>query len=122
MADLPKDALINRRQFLRVVGFAAGSIALAPFLSASRPVDDSYTGKSSQLYRGTNDGKLLVSADGRNWSTAANFGPNLEVSKVVTSSDGWVHATLVLGGNSFVLKSRDQRVWYTQDYVSPIQA
>lgn len=108
---------INRRQFLRVVGFSVGGAVLAPLLSAAKPVS-----RLSRYYRGTADGKLLGSSDGRQWTALTDFGPRLAVQAVSVARDGWVQVTLDLSGQAFVLKSRDEKTWYTQDYEAPVKA
>jgi len=119
MGDLIDNTRINRRQFFKIVGFSTGALALAPFLSASKPVGEARAARHNHYYRGTQDGKVLGSRDGKNWSVITNFGPHLKVSEVVVTRDAWVRATLVIGGSSFVLKSRDEKTWYTPDFTAP---
>lgn len=122
MSDLIDNARVNRRQFLRIVGFAVGSAVLSPLLTAAKPAGDLPLTRRSRFYRGTSDGKLLGSMDGREWAMLTDFGPHLAVREVKLARDGWLHAGLAAGGNAFVLKSRDGKTWYTQDYVAPGQA
>jgi len=122
MDDIIEDARINRRQFLRVVSFTTGGAALAPFISGYRPVNDLRASRRSRFYSGTKDGKVLGSADGRNWNVVTNFGPHLTVREVRLTRGDWVQVTLVTGDNSFILRSRDEKTWYTPDYVAPGQA
>jgi hypothetical protein len=52
-----------------------------------------------------------------------NFGPHLMVKEIKVTQDGWLQSVLMLAGSqSVILKSRDGKTWYTQDYVAPGQA
>lgn len=119
MGDLNKDALMNRRRFLQIVGLVSGSMIMAPLLSAAKPVEQPREGRRSRYYRGTQDGKVLGSGNGKDWKVVGNFGPHLAVRDVKAYSDGWVIATLMMGDQLFMLKSQDERTWYTLDYQAP---
>lgn len=110
---------INRRQFLRVVGFSTSGAALAPFLSASKPLGELHRSRLSRVYHSETGGRLLGSTDGSTWTALVAFGPHLAVSSVKQTHDGWVLVTLVTGGSSFVVKSRDEKTWYTLDFEFP---
>jgi hypothetical protein len=116
MDNSPDERRLNRRQFLRVVGFSTGGAALAPFLSASKPLGELRRNRLSRVYHAEPGGRLLGSTDGSTWNELVNFGPHLTVSSVKQDRDGWVLVTLVTGGSSFVLKSRDEKTWYTLDF------
>ncbi|NLG96047.1 MAG: hypothetical protein GX491_01685 [Chloroflexi bacterium] len=122
MSDLIGNARVSRKQFLRVVGLAAGSAVLSPLLAAAKPAGDLPLIGCSRFYRGTSDGRLLGSMDGRKWAELANFGPHLAVREVRLAREGWLHAVMAAGENEFVLKSRDGKTWYTLDYVVPGKA
>lgn len=121
MNTLSERLCIDRRQFLRVMVISASAV-LAPLISASKPFAGPQAAERHRLYRGTTDGKLLGSANGQVWAVLADFGPQLPVREVRTTSGGWVFATLLAGGLPFVLKSLDGKNWYTADYVAPGQA
>lgn len=119
MGDLTENRRISRRQFLRVVSFSSGGIAFAPFLSAYRPLGELNRAHHRRFYRATQDGRLQGSADGSKWEQLANFGPHISVCGIKQTRDGWVLLTLSCGDGSFVLKSRDEKTWYTLDYSVP---
>lgn len=119
LSNSPDGRRLNRRQFLRVVGFSTGGAVLAPFLSASKPGGDLRRSRLSRVYHAEPGGRLMGSTDGSTWTTLVNFGPRLTVSSVKQTHDGWVLVTLVTGGSSFVLKTRDEKTWYTLDFKVP---
>lgn len=119
MGDLFEDRQLNRRQFLRIVGFSSGGIALAPLLSAAKPSGAARRWHLSRCYQAAPGGRLLGSADGSSWASLASFGPHLAVTAVKQTSDGWVVVTLSTGDYAFMLKSRDEKTWYTLDFETP---
>ena len=119
MGDLNKGTRLNRRRFLQIVGLVSGSMTMAPLLSAAKPFEQPLESRRNRYYRGTQDGKVLGSGDGKTWKVVGNFGPHLAVRDVKVRSDGWLVATLMMGDQPFVLKSQDEHTWYTLDYQAP---
>ncbi len=118
MEMLIRNSRLDRRQFLRVV-FISASAALTPLLSASKSLPLPQSKRQYHLFRGATDGKVFGSKDGRNWALLKDFGSSLPVQAVEVAPDGWIHARLLAGDLSFILKSRDTETWYTQDYFDP---
>lgn len=106
---------MNRRDFLKVSGIlstatfvaftAAGSVAHLPIEIQS----------GDKLYRGTFDGKFLISEDGgKNWQLHTNFGYDLPILNLRSDLSGRVHAQLGFAGHSFELAlTKDSKIWKT---------
>ena len=112
---------LNRRDFLKTAGLALGAAVFSPLLSAAGPLPadihsdlNATPAAASQVrYRGTPDGKVLKSDDGgSSWRTLTNFGPQYAVDDVWLSGDG-LFARLRFAGDSFTLRSQDERIWHT---------
>ena len=98
---------MNRRHFL--TGITAASLSLLT-LNLSLPPQARAAG---QMFRGTADGRILVSGDdGATWRQAANFGPHLAVVELFEDG-GSVYARLGLQGYTFLLQSADGKIWRT---------
>ena len=114
---------MQRRDFLRLagltgvglVGVQGLGLGLAGAAGAAQNVDPMQTSSGGRLYRGTAEGKVLVSDDsGRTWSSHTNFGPLLPVNSI--SANGAKSVSLVLGfkGMAVPLVLRDDgKSWRT---------
>lgn len=95
---------MNRRDFLRIGGAVATALLLQfnPLGKlAMRPVEVKANGMT---YRGTLDGKILISADeGRTWQLHTNFGEDFSILSLFTNLSGQIHAQLEFAGHPFEL-------------------
>jgi hypothetical protein len=95
---------MDRREFLKL----GGAVTTAAFLHnipktafASKPAEAFVNGN---MYRGTADGKILLSEDGGiTWRTHTNFGNDLEILEILANPRGQVFARLGFQGHSFAL-------------------
>ena len=95
--------MMERREFLRTAALtAAGAAVLAQFGG----VLDATTASASTTgtrYKGTKDGKVLVSTDaGHTWKVHSNFGSEFVVKRV-TVKQGKVTSHLTFNGRAFDL-------------------
>lgn len=113
---------MNCRTFLNSVSAAtlAGIVTISmpgDTVSASVQLPPALVhGKAiGRTFRGTRDGRLLVSADnGDTWQPIANFGSHCAVLSIVERQKQ-VLLKIGVGQYSFQLQSQDGRVWRTVD-------
>lgn len=112
---------LNRREFLKALAIIAGSVATASINSAFTPPPKTL-GSGAKLaaqYKGSPDGYIYESLDGgKTWKVAAYLGSQYAISKISLSDSWWV-AQITFGSDAFALKSKDGRMWYSQNYTSP---
>jgi len=111
---------MHRRDFLKLA--AASSLAVLTmqfarkfpsFFPGDHPGGDFAVQAGGKLFRGTSDGRLLVSTDGGlSWRCKANFGENAWVRDLAASGD-WLFAEIEIPGGAFALASADGVVWRT---------
>jgi hypothetical protein len=95
---------MNRREFILAGGVFSAALliqisSLAHFTPKFPEVE-----VQGRVYRGTSDGKVLISADaGKNWMEHTNFGPQYAVRKLGMDQNGLVQARLGFEGLSFGL-------------------
>src|SRR5512138_2982901 len=93
-----------RRDFLKITSVISSAlfVQMKPWGNVmSLPVEVESQGK---LYRGTSDGKILISANaGKNWQLHTNFGSEFSIFDLATDYKEHVHAQLGFAGYSFEL-------------------
>ncbi|MFC1997298.1 twin-arginine translocation signal domain-containing protein [Chloroflexota bacterium] len=106
---------LNRRDFLKIAGIAAGT-AVSAYVFASFELKN----PSAQLkrngelvnFKGTTSGKIFESLDnGETWSVSADFGKDCAVRTVRSNSAGLL-AEIEYEGFHFKLQSSDGRTWF----------
>lgn len=106
---------MQRREFLRTTTAltvaAAGGIALGGMVD----VTAADAAKVAPRYRGTRNGRVLVSHDsGRTWRLLTNFGPKLDASRVKdVANKVTVHAVYGHHGSFNLRLQPDGRTWRT---------
>ena len=109
-----KDSL-NRRDFLKIAGIAAGTAisayALASFELKNPSAKLKRNGELVE-FKGTTSGKIFESLDnGETWNVSADFGEECAV-KVVRSNSAGLLAEIEYEGLFFELQSLDGRMWF----------
>ena len=104
-----------RREFLKLAGMvsAIGLVWTTPLIKVlSVPVEVESLGK---LYRGTQDGKILVSANaGKSWQLHTDFGSELPILGLTKDRRENVQAQLGCAGYSFQLSlTPNSKIWKT---------
>ena len=105
---------MNRRDVLKL----GGALSLALLLQVS-PLGralrfPSEASAKNLRYRGTLDGRILSTADGKNWEQVVNFGPDYVIQKVLPDASGNVYAQLQFSGRKFTLmRSMGNTDWHT---------
>lgn len=97
---------MDRRRFL------AGTVlgGLGAYLDATLPAVGA---GPAQTYRGTDDGRILRSANGGvTWDECADFGRGCRISAIEPAGSALV-ASVVFSGHAFRLYSGDGRSWTT---------
>lgn len=107
--------MIVRRDFLKISGlFSAAMLAGAgtAWEIKAKSIEAELRGKH---YRGTSDGKILVSEDaGKTWSLHTKFGSDLSISHLYADFRQRLVAVLDCQGYDFKLAlSPDFRTWKT---------
>ncbi len=106
---------MNRRDFIKLGGLASLSLFLSfnPLEKlAALPVEMAAQGK---VYRGTSDGKILISEDGRKtWRLHTNLGSMYSIQKFFTDPNNQVKAQVGYQKYTFQLKlSKNGKLWNT---------
>ena len=106
---------MNRRDFLKLGGLLSTAV-LVQFSPlgrfAVRPVEAESGGRR---YRGTSNGKILISADaGKTWQLHTNFGAEFSIRGLFADYAGQVHAQLEFAGYPFELAlAQNSKTWKT---------
>jgi len=111
---------MNRRNFTKLA--AVGSVAVLTTLLVRKisflipgdiPAGDFISGPDMNLYKGTDDGRILASADGGlTWDCRIKLGPNMQVRRLAKAGGG-LSAGIGFSGGDFELASEDGIVWRT---------
>ena len=106
---------MERRQFLKLAGAASVAAVAGRFIGSSGA--DAVTATTSvaggRSYRGTRDGRIMVSDDGKTWSLHTTFGHDYSVKHLDLVQDQ-VTAHLGFGHRSFQVRlASDDRSWVT---------
>lgn len=97
---------LNRRRFIA----SMATMTMGGLVAAVAPAQNFVTGKT---FKGTADGKILLSADGgQTWQVCLNLAPGCAV-KGVTQRGGVSYAEIAIQGYRFTLKSSDGKLWRT---------
>lgn len=106
---------MHRRDFLKLGGLISTALLVqfSPMGSfAVRPVEAESNGRR---YRGTSDGKILISAnDGNTWRLHTNFGTDYSITGLSTGDSGQLRAQLEFAGFPFELVlGQNSATWKT---------
>ncbi len=118
-----KGTAMNRREFLKLSGMlalgATGVQVLGVGMAkAASPKNDPLQVEiAGRTYRGTADGKILVSSDvGKNWAVHTDFSNHYGVSSLSVSNAGTLATVLGYKGWPISLDCDvDQKSWWTAD-------
>jgi hypothetical protein len=107
-----------RRDFLKLSGLLSAALLMQihPVQEiASLSLAPVEVVSGGNLYRGTPDGRIYVSANaGKDWQMHTNFGSHVSIFSLTTDHRNQVRAQLGCADHSFVLAlSPDQRIWKT---------
>jgi hypothetical protein len=106
---------MNRREFLKISSLTF-LVSLAPSLGAASllfaPVEAEFQGRR---YRGTYNGKILVSNNaGRTWQLHTNLGSHCAVVGLQHEADGQLYSQMRFDGYPFRLAlTQDGKSWKT---------
>ncbi len=114
---------MERREFLRMSGTVALGATCLQVLgtgaaaAASPKIDPLQVDLGGRKYRGTSDGKILVSSDaGKTWSVHSDFTSQYSVSSLAVSKTGTLATVLGFQGWPISLDcDMDQKSWLTVD-------
>lgn len=111
----------QRRRFIRQMAITATLLtAPAPLNLLAAPVSNAELNLGNKIYRGTADGRILLSEDGgQNWRTLAQFGAQHRVGQLMTTDRGAIKARLSTEHGCFWLQSDNDHHWFTEHYYSP---
>ena len=106
---------MNRRDFLKLGGLFSTALFVQFNLLGKLAVHPLEVESHGNLYRGTSDGKILISADlGETWQLHTNFGPEFSILRLATDLLGQVHAQLEFAGHPFELAlAANSKMWKT---------
>lgn len=105
---------MNRRDVLKL----GGAATLALLLQAS-PLSRVFRFPSEAQarglrYRGTPDGRIYSTGDGKTWDFVVNFGTDYSIRKVSADLSGNVYAQLQYAGHNFnLVRSTNSTDWRT---------
>jgi photosystem II stability/assembly factor-like uncharacterized protein len=124
MTKLSSPFIIDRRNFLKVSGLAAGAlVALSLPKSFSLTLDhgaqnapQKEVSKSGRLYRGGDTGSIFTSQDqGQTWQMHSNLGPKYSIQNIFTGADGRLYLQAGFQGYTFnLVLSKNEQVWLSQ--------
>jgi hypothetical protein len=104
-----------RRDFLKLSGLATAALLfqvnpLGRIASQFKQVES-----HGRLYRGTHDGKILMSTDmGKNWQLHTNFGREFSIRELTADLRGQVHLQLEFANHTFDLAlMKNSITWQT---------
>jgi photosystem II stability/assembly factor-like uncharacterized protein len=124
MTKLSSPLIINRRNFLKVSGLAAGALAalrLPKWFSltldhSAQSAPEKGVIKSGRLYRGGDAGSIFTSQDqGQTWQLHSRFGPTYSIQDIFTSADGRLYLQAGFQGYTFnLVLSKNEQAWLSQ--------
>jgi hypothetical protein len=108
---------MNRRDFLKLGGLFSTALFLQFNLPGSIAIQVVEVESQGNLYHGTSDGKILISAnEGKTWQLHTNFGSQCAVTKLSTDAQERVVALIEYLGFDFKLALSNHNgnsVWRT---------
>jgi hypothetical protein len=106
---------MNRRNFLMAGGVLAAALVVQLNARGDARSSSVEAGAQGKVYRGTADGRILVSADaGQTWTLHTAFGREFAVQGLSGDGGEQVRATLRYRGHAFGLRlAADGRRWLT---------
>ena len=106
---------MDRREFLKLGGFFSAALLVQFNPLAGFAIQADAVEAHGNLYRGTSDGKVLVSPDiGSTWHLHTDFGSEFSVTGLATDHLGNLRATLEFTGHPFDLAfSQNASAWKT---------
>lgn len=124
MRDGRRPAVCSRRTFFRLAGLPIFLSVAAPVAGAMDaafpPAQIEHQGR---CYRGTADGRILVSADrGRTWREIANFGPSVRIERFSANERDAVSVQLRNRLHRFRLRFKGDHIWLTEAFPSRSEA
>jgi len=124
VTKLSSPFIINRRNFLKVSGLAAGAlVALRLPKGVSLTLDhgaqsapEKEVSKSGRLYRGGDAGSIFTSQDqGQTWQLHSRFGPTYSIQDIFTGADGRLYLQAGFQGYTFKLVlSKNEQHWLSE--------
>lgn len=111
----------QRRRFIKHLAMTSAVLAASTPLSVlALPATHAELKLGSKIYRGTADGKILLSEDGGlNWRTLVQFGVKYRVEQLMINDHGSIKARLNGEHGPFWLKSKNDQHWFTESYHPP---
>ena len=109
---------MNRRSFLKLTGTVSATVAAFGIVGLESGADaavrpDPQLTFNGLVYRGTADGKILVSHDNAaSWKVHSDFGPAYAIDKLANTG-GKVRANVMFGRRPFALTLSDANHWTT---------
>jgi hypothetical protein len=106
---------MNRRDFLKVGGLFSAVLLMQVSPLGSFVLRSVEVESQGRRYRGTSDGKILLSADnGKTWQLHTNFSRDFSILNLSKDSLGQVHALLEFAGYPFELALvQNSKTWRT---------
>jgi|GEM_PF-1140559 len=126
MTNLSSPLIINRRNFLKVSGLAAGALAalqLPKWMSAAldhshgvQRVPERAFIKEGKLYRGAEAGSIFTSQDqGQTWQLHSHLGPMYSIRDIFTGADGQLYLQAGFQEHTFhLVLSKNEQHWLSQ--------
>ena len=95
---------MNRRDFLKLSGLFSTALFVQFNLPGSIAIKQVEVESNGRRYRGTSDGKILISAnEGKTWQLHTNFGSQNAITKLSTDAQDRVVALVDYMGYDFEL-------------------
>jgi photosystem II stability/assembly factor-like uncharacterized protein len=124
MTKLSSPLIINRRNFLKVSGLAAGALAVlrlpkwfSPTLDhGAQNAPQKEVSKSGRLYRGGETGSIFTSQDqGQTWQLHSHFGPGYSIQDIFIGADGRLYLQAGFQGYTFnLVLAKNEHAWLSQ--------
>lgn len=116
MTELTSPSATSRRHFLKLSATGVGLLLAAPLVFSSEDYASALT-QGEKIYRGTFDGRILVSMNnGQSWQQVVDFGKKYTVTKITTDEQGIVSANLTDQQLNFWVHSKNDVHWMTDNY------
>lgn len=120
----PSPLPFSRRNFLKVSGLAAGTLAALrlpkwisiPLDHGTQHLSEMGFLKGDKLYRGGEAGSIFTSEDrGLTWQLHSRFGPTYSIQDIFTDADGRLYLQAGFQGYTFnLVLSKNEQAWLSQ--------